>query len=187
MGNEINGVVGSLSEGEETMWRQTILNSCWRQRRGLRDLAENAAEGLSSEELTAQAGPRLRDHLIGCAACRMLLQDSLEGRALLREAYGPTEEPDVAFARRVMATIRSLEAERSSAVNLWAAVQTLAARVVWAAALVLLVASGWLYQQPPAQPPPATAQDYTSDRFLEPAPPSASPDDVLASLGENQR
>jgi hypothetical protein len=168
------------------MWRQRILGSCWWQRKGLRTLAENAAEGHSAEELSAQAGPRLRDHLAGCAACRMLLQDSLEGRDLMRAAYRPTKELDSGFARRVMATIRSLEAERSSAANLWVAVQTLATRVAWVAALVLLVASGWLYQQRTAQAPPASGQDYTSDRFLEPAPQVASPDDALASLGEGQ-
>lgn len=167
------------------MWWQKRLSSCRRHEKELRTLADEAPEGLALEALMERAGSRLRDHLLGCELCRVLLRDSLEGRRLIREAYSQAGDPGLAFTRRVMAEIRLLEAQSSPAANLWAAVQTLASRVAWAAALVLLVVSGWLYEYQPTQPAPSATQETAADRFLERAPQPANPDEVLTSLAES--
>jgi hypothetical protein len=167
------------------MWWQKRLSSCRRHEKDLRMLSDEAPEGFALEALIERAGSRLRDHLLGCEPCRMLLRDSLEGRRLIREAYSPVGDPGITFTRRVMAEIRSLEAQGSRAANLWAAVQTLASRVAWVAALVLLVVSGWLYENRATQPVPVATQETAADRFLEPMPQPANPDEVLVSLAES--
>lgn len=167
------------------MWWRKILSSCKRHEKELGTLAEEAPEGLPLEALIEQAGSTLRGHLLSCEACRVLLRDSLEGRQLLREAYSPAQDPGTVFTGRVMAEIRSREAQRFPTANLWFAVHTLAVRVAWVAALVLLVCSGWLYEYQPAQPAPSAAQESAADRFLERAPQPANPDEVLISLAES--
>jgi hypothetical protein len=165
------------------MWLQKKIGSCARHGKALRNLAEDGPDRASAEELMAQAAPSLREHLASCKDCRKLLQDTLAGATLLHAAYQRTVDPGETFSGKVIAAIRALEAERSTAMNLWAAMQALATRVAWVSALALLVACAWLYEYRGTQPP-ATAREYTAERFMEPAPQPATADDVLASLAE---
>jgi len=164
------------------MWREKRIGSCGRHGEALRNLAEGGA-GRALEELLVQGAPSLQAHLAGCPGCRKQLQDALAGGALLREAYPSAAGPGAAFSGKVMAAIRALEAERSTSMSLWSAMQALATRVAWVSALALLVACGWLYEYRAAQPP-ATAQESSADRFMEPAPQPTTADEVLASLAE---
>ncbi len=47
-----------------------------------------------------------------------------------------------------MAAIAARKAELSRAADTWTFLPKLAARLTWASAIALLLASGWLYQKP---------------------------------------
>jgi len=165
------------------MWLKKRIGSCKRHGEALRNLAESGVGQASAEELMSQAAPSLREHLAICEDCRKLLEDTAAGAMLLRQAYPRTPGPGPVFSAKVMAAIGALEADRATAMSLWAAMQALATRVAWVSALALLVACGWLYEYRAAQPS-TTGQEYTAERLMEPAPQSTTPDDVLTSLAE---
>ncbi len=165
-------------------WFGKKRGSCGWFREDLRSLLEETPAALTVEELLKGAGGELRGHVSRCAVCGTLLQDAFEGRKLLREAFVPAVVPDT-FASRVMAQIRARERAAPMAAYPWAAVQALAVRVAWIAALVLLIASTWVYQRnaPPPNPGPP---DTAADRFPEPLPQPSNLDEVLVSLAETK-
>lgn len=164
-------------------WLMKRRGSCRWFRGELRSLVDETPAVLSPEELLKATGGELREHISACPACSGLLRDALEARKLLREALAPAAVPD-AFAARVMAEIRGRESEPVSAAYPWAAVHALASRVAWVSALVLLIASTWMYERSAPRPNPAAPPDTTADRFPEPAPQPANLDEVLVSLAE---
>ncbi len=159
--------------------------SCAWCREELRVLVEETPDALSADELLNSAGGEVREHVSDCPACLGLLRDALEARRLLREALTPAAVPEE-FAARVMAEIRAREAAAVPAGYAWAAVQSLAARVAWVSALVLLIASTWVYQRHVLRPNPAAPPDTAADRFPEPPPQPTDLDEVLVSLAEAQ-
>lgn len=164
-------------------WPGKRRGSCGWFREGLRSLVEKTPAALGSEELLKDADAELREHVSACSACGSLLGDALEARKLLRAAFAPAVAPDT-FAARVMAGIREHEAQPAIGAYPWAAMQALASRVAWVAALVLLVGSTWVYQRGAPRPNPAVLPETTADRFPEPTPQPSNLDEVLVSLAE---
>jgi len=106
-----------------------------------------ASDTIALDTLLARLPEGARKHVNHCGDCRSAARELLEVRAVFqREDTG--EQPGPYFLARVMAAIanRELELEKSS--QTWAAVPRLAYRLSVLASLTLLVAGGWLYQQP---------------------------------------
>jgi hypothetical protein len=134
------------------------------------------------------AAPDLKTHLSACADCRVAAENILAARALLAElpSYAATAGPW--FAPRVMAAIAAHKAELSRAADTWTFLPKLAARLTWASAVALLLASGWLYQKPVSTSTSAkpVVTDLTGEPVVDTVMP-ASNDDVLVSLAERPR
>jgi len=152
-------------------WIQNLLNSC---------AASTAEERLSTGH------PGLRGHLAICRECRAELEESLAIRQLLRGHMAPAEDPGPFFAGRVMRAIAQQEAARSAiAANPWAAVLVLAERVALVSALVLALATTWLYETRAADVERRSAVE-SMGASLDPAPP-ADEAEVLASLAGREQ
>src|ERR1700730_4813171 len=89
-----------------------------------------------------------RKHLAACPDCQAAADGGLMSRTLLREVPARAALPGPWFAPRVMAAIAARESELRRSLEAWAAVPRLAARLTWASALALLVATTWLYESP---------------------------------------
>jgi len=85
-----------------------------------------------------------------------------------------------------MAAIAARKAELSRAADTWTFLPKLAARLTWASAIALLLASGWLYQKPASTSAKPVATDITGEPLADNAAPPYN-DDVLASLAEKPR
>jgi hypothetical protein len=117
--------------------------------RALNNVARDSMvrDTVALDTLLARLPEGARKHINHCGDCRSAARELLEVRAVFqREDTGARPEPY--FLARVMAAIadRELELEKSS--QTWAAVPRLAYRLSLLASLTLLVAGGWLYQQP---------------------------------------
>ncbi len=117
----------------------------------------DALQGISSAEqsegvlalgvLLAQLSEEVRAHVNACDDCRLFAAELLEVRGMFQYAdTGP--QPGPYFLARVMAAISDREGELQRISQTWAAVPRLAYRLSVLASLSLLVAAGWLYQQP---------------------------------------
>lgn len=157
---------------------------CREVRGKLEDAASAAPEARTVSELLA-AAPALREHASACKECRSAAEDIVASRALLAALPSYGGQPSPWFAPRVMAAIAARSAELSRAADAWTFLPKLAARLTWASSIALLLASGWLYQRPPSNPPKAVATDITGEPLVDnSAPPS---DDVLLSLVEKDK
>jgi hypothetical protein len=97
--------------------------------------------------LLAQLSEEERAHVNACDDCRMFAAELLEVRGMFQYAdTGP--QPGPYFLARVMAAISDREGELERISKTWAAVPRLAYRLSVLASVSLLVAAGWLYQQP---------------------------------------
>ncbi len=154
----------------------------------LRDSLEGSAAARRDfgnlEELIACLPLAQRDHIAACGTCREAALDVLASRKMFKGVAARGEEAGPWFAARVMRAIAAQEQKLSLAVSPWTAVPRFAARLTWAAAIVLLGASAWLYERPaPApvrQPASASSQEY----LFEPPAPPINQDDVLISMAE---
>ena len=165
MGNWLRRKTGECRAAEG--WIQNLLNSC---------TASTAEECLSAGD------PGLRGHLEICRECRVELEESLAVRQLLRRRAAPAEDPGTFFAGRVMRTIAQQEAARRAiSANPWAAVLALAERVALVSALVLVLATTWLYETRAADVERRSAVE-SMGASLDPAPPPADEGEVLTSL-----
>jgi hypothetical protein len=152
----------------------------------LEDAASAAPNANQLSELLAAASPSLKEHTIACPNCHAAAENILAARALLAElpSYAATAGPW--FAPRVMAAITARKAELGRAADTWTFLPKLAARLTWASAIALLLASGWLYQKPLTTTSKPVVTDITGEPVVDTAPP-ASNDDVLVSLSERPR
>jgi hypothetical protein len=137
-------------------------------------------------ELLAAAPASLKEHTTACTDCRAAAENILAARALLAElpSYAATAGPW--FAPRVMAAITARKAELSRAADTWTFLPKLAARLTWASAIALLLASGWLYQKPVSTSAKPVATDITGEPVADTATPATN-DEVLVSLSEKPR
>ncbi|HET7259256.1 MAG TPA: hypothetical protein VFI75_06020 [Candidatus Acidoferrum sp.] len=138
------------------------------------------------ELLAAMPGP-LKKHLAECRGCRAVANNILEARALLAELPSRAAVAGPWFAPRVMAAIAARRAELGRGADTWTFLPKLAARLSWASAIALLLASGWLYQAPAStSTKPAVVTDITGEPLVYSATP-ADNDEVLVSLAEKPR
>jgi hypothetical protein len=85
-----------------------------------------------------------------------------------------------------MAAIAARKAELSRAADTFTFLPRLAARLTWASAIALLLASTWLYQKPASTPAKPVLTDLTGEPVADNATP-ADNDEVLVSLAEKAR
>lgn len=145
--------------------------------------ASPAATELS--DLLSVMPAELKTHSTSCVDCCSAAQDLLAARALLRNLPSRAGLGGARFPSRVMAAIAARKAELARAADAWMLVPSLAAKLTWASAVALLLASTWLYERPRTVPAPAPT-DITGEPLNETSPP-ANNDDVLVSLGERVR
>lgn len=138
---------------------------------------EEFAEGLTADG---------HAHWAECGNCRQAAEDLLATRELFKGAISRAEDGGPWFAKRVLNAITAREQEMALAMSTWSAVPRFASRLAWAAALVLVVGSTWLYEtstpRTTRQPAAASSQEYL---FESPAPPM-NQDDVLISMAESK-
>ena len=149
----------------------------------LEDAASATPGAKELSELLTAAPAALREHAAACSACRAAAENILEARALLAELPSHAALAGPWFAPRVMAAIAARKAEFSRAADTWTFLPKLAARLTWASAVALLLASGWLYQKPVSTSPKPVLTDITGEPLVDNAAP-ANTDDVLVSLAE---
>ena len=158
--------------------------------RGFQVQLEDAAGAASSvtelSELLGSAPTALKEHVTACADCRTAAENILAARALLAVLPSYATMAGPWFAPRVMAAIAARKAELSRAADTWTFLPKLAARLTWASAIALLLASGWLYQKPASTSAKPVATDITGEPLADNAAPPYN-DDVLASLAEKPR
>jgi hypothetical protein len=157
--------------------------------RGFRSQLEDAAGAApNAKELSewlATAPIALKDHATACPDCRAAAKNILETRALLADLPSNADTAGPWFAPRVMAAIVARKAELSRA-DTWTCLPKLAARLTWASAVALLLASGWLYQRPVSPSAKPVFTDITGEPVVDTATP-ANNDEVLVSLAERHR
>lgn len=151
------------------------------------DAAGAALTARELPELLAALPEPLKKHTTECGSCRAAANNILEARALLAELPSRATIAGPWFAPRVMAAIAARKAELGRATDTWTFLPKLAARLTWASAIALLLASGWLYQAPASTSTrPAVVTDITGEPLVYSATP-ADNDEVLVSLAEKPR
>lgn len=149
----------------------------------LEDVASVAPAATELTEFLSAMPVELKAHAAQCADCRAAAQDLLAARALLENLPSRAELGGAWFPSRVMAAIVARKAELARVGDTWMIVPRLAAKLTWASAVALLLASGWLYSKPRTEPPKPVLTDITGEPVNETSPPDTN-DDVLVSLGE---
>ena len=158
-------------------------SECRAFRKQLEDAASVAPAATELSEFVSALPAVLKTHATECADCRSAAQDLLAARALLRNLPSRADLGGASFPSRVMAAIAARKAELARAGDAWTLVPGLAAKLTWASAVALLLASTWLYERPRTAPPKPVLTDITGEPLNETSPP-ANNDDVLVSLGE---
>jgi hypothetical protein len=159
-------------------------NSCEIYELRLEDAAELSAE--RGEQIALSAD--LTAHVEGCAHCSEALDAISVSRSLLLAGFEPTEAPSPFFAKRVMATIRSEEAQRAQSSPFWSPLQHLAARIAMGAGIAVILLSGYAYSSSVSSAggdtsgQNAAAYELVPHQQLDPQP--TSKDEVLMSLVE---
>ncbi len=161
---------------------------CREFRAQLEDAASASPSAKELAELLAAAPSVLREHAAACTECRAAAENIQEARALLAGLPSHADLGGPWFASQVMAAIEARKPEAKRAPDTWTFLPKLAARLTWASAIALLLASGWLYQKP-ANNPAATKSvmtDITGEPLVNNAAPATN-DEVLVSLAEKPR
>jgi len=140
-------------------------------------------DALEKNADVAALSPALRGHLSACPECHGALDDLNASRTLLQGLPSQAETPRPWFAARVMAAIAAREAELRRPVDAWTVVPRLAAKLTWASALALLLASTWLYERPKPMPAKVAITDLAGDTENLSAA-AQDQDDVLAAPQE---
>ena len=149
----------------------------------LEDAASGSPAATELSDFLSAMPAELKTHANGCADCRSAAQDLLAARALLRDLPSRADLGGASFSSRVMAAIAVRKVELARAGDAWTLVPGLAAKLTWASAVALLLASTWLYERPRTAPPKPVLTDITGEPLNETSPP-ANNDDVLLSLVE---
>jgi hypothetical protein len=142
-------------------------------------------DALDADAETSALSSSQRKHLAACPDCQAAADDILMSRTILREVPARAALPGPWFAPRVMAAIAARESELRQSLEAWAAVPRLAARLTFASAVVLLLASTWLYERP--RPVPTSAANQSAVESLFDSAPYAGPqDDALLAQEKGQ-
>jgi len=168
-------------------WLNRNRSKCREFRMQLEDAASAASGSKEVQELLARLPSSHKEHAAGCADCRAAAENILETRTLLTELPSYAGVAGPWFAPRVMAAISARRAAVGRTADTWTFLPKLAARVTWASAIALLLASGWLYQTPAStSAKPAVVTDITGEPLVYSTTP-ANNDEVLVSLSERAR
>lgn len=149
----------------------------------LEDAAGAAPAAAELAEFVSAMSAELKAHASQCAHCQAAAEDFFAARALLRNLSPRANLVGAWFPSRVMAAIAARKAELARVGDAWTVVPKLAAKLTWASAVALLLASGWLYSKPRSEPPKPVLTDITGEPVNETLPPATN-DEVLVSLGE---
>jgi len=136
------------------------------------------------QQLTAGLSPSDQLHLNECHDCHIAMEAWLVARQSLQTLKRPGAPAPPWFAARVLAAIIARQDESLRPAAAWSIVPRFAARLAWASGALLLVASTWLYQKPPAAPSAPPAMSNASEGLFDTQPPPATKDEVLISLAE---
>ena len=93
----------------------------------------------SAETVGVLRDTELATHVEKCAGCREAFRAAREAQALLQSGLEATGGAHPALLTRVMAVIREKETAPGMGSELWRPIELLARRLVWSAALALLV------------------------------------------------
>lgn len=138
-------------------------------------------------ELFGAAPAVVQAHAASCEACREYANGILQSRSVLGALPSNAGLAGPWFAPRVMAMIAARRAELARVPDTWSLLPKLAARLTWASAVALLLASGWLYQRPTVNNTQTSAKAAVTDITGEPVHDTSMPsnnDEVLVSLAE---
>jgi len=155
--------------------------TCFRDQ--LEECADRLPGPLSAEQLLSVLPSSAREHSLRCDGCQSAVQDLVTARTLLHAlpsfsaAHSVSDAPW--FAPRVMTAISAQEASARTG-NVWTtAVPRFVSRLAWASALLIIVATTWLYEQ--ARTAPLQTASNSSESSLFDAPAYAPHDDVLTN------
>jgi hypothetical protein len=141
-------------------------------------------QNLQQFAATLSASDKL--HLDECHDCRIATDAWLVARQSLQTLTRQAAPAPPWFAARVMAAIAARQEESLRPAGAWTIVPRFAARLAWASAAILLVASTWLYQKPLSRPSaPATVNNNAAEGLFDTQPPPVTEDEVLVSLAEH--
>ena len=124
---------------------------------------------------------RTRQHARVCGDCRTAAAELLQVRALLQSA-DTGAQPGPYFLARVMAAISDREVELEKSSQTWAAVPRLAYRLSVLAAVTLLVAGSWLYQQPRRATVAGVSATQNGEGLVEGSSGTTQDDFLLSSM-----
>lgn len=153
----------------------------------LENAATRAPGSRELAELFAAAPTVVQEHAASCADCREYGKNIIEARMLLAALPSNAGLAGPWFAPRVMASILARRSELGRVPDAWTLLPKLAARLTWASAIALLLASGWLYQRPAVNISQTSAKVAVTDITGEPLRDTSMPannDEVLVSLAE---
>jgi hypothetical protein len=159
---------------------------CKRLQNGLEEFAAARPEAGNSRELLAEMAAAERDHVAGCGECREAVQDIFASREIIKSAAFRSVEAAPGFATRVMNAIAAQERELAVVASAWSEFPRFASRLAWAAGILLLAGSTWLYEKAAPGPSHPTTGASTQESLFDSAP-TANQDDVLISMAGNNR
>jgi hypothetical protein len=159
---------------------------CKRLQNGLEEFAAARPEAGNLRELLVEMAAAERDHVAGCGECREAAQDILASREIIKSAAFRGVEATPGFATRVMNAIAAQERELAIVANAWSEFPRFASRLAWAAGILLLAGSTWLYEKAMPASNHAMTGAAPQESLFDSAPP-ANQDDVLISMAESNR
>jgi hypothetical protein len=159
---------------------------CKRLQNGLEEFAAARPEAVNLKELLAAMAPAERNHVAACMECREAVQDIFSSREIIKSAAFRGVEATPGFATRVMNAIAAQERELAIVANAWSEFPRFASRLAWAAGILLLAGSTWLYEKGVPATNHAVTGAAAQESLFDSAPP-ANQDDVLISMAESNR
>ena len=130
--------------------------------------------------------PAPEKHTTACAGCRAAAENIIEARALLRGSALLRRHGRAMVCSASHGRHRCAQSRTQPRRDTWTFLPKLAARLSWASAVALLLASGWLYQKPVATSTKPVLTDITGEPVVDTVTP-ANNDEVLVSLAERPR
>jgi hypothetical protein len=153
---------------------------------------EGSAPGRTSatrlEEMLENLPLAQRQHIAVCGSCREAGEDYFATREIFKGVDSRAEAGGPRFPARVMKAIAARQRELANSLSPWSVVPRFASRLTWAAALVLLVGSTWLYERPAPAVQQSPGGAATNQEYLFEAPQAPlNQDDVLISMAEKNQ
>lgn len=145
--------------------------------------SQRRPEAFAREELLVELPPNLLEHVESCKACAIHIDNLLTTRNILR-GYAPPANFDAPwFAARVMAMISAEERVRAGQEAVWRVLPRLASRLAGVAALVLILAGGWLIKRPVE----SATEVAATESLFDTSQTQVTHEDVLGSVLEKAR